>query len=300
MVAVRVLTFATEPIGYYNILLKSAEKNGYTIHTLGMGEEWGGLMTKYKYTNDYIQSIPESENNDIIVFLDGYDTFILKGIDTLLERYKTFNKPIVFSTQWNRPGDKLTKFVISSFSHGHKDVCNSGAYMGPVWALKKKFKLICEISNCNILSLNDQKELNKMRKLKPDFFNKYAALDKYGYIFMNASYNACVSYGPIFRDIPWLTNIDVEEKNGEIINKNTGIEPIFLSGPGNINLSPFILSKGYNEKDIVTRDSDKFLIGYIKEYTIEFILYYGVLGITSGAIIYFIIKLILYIINKCK
>jgi hypothetical protein len=302
MSTVRLLTFATDPNGYYNILLQSAQKNGYEVKTLGMGQKWGGLMTKYQYTNDYIQSLPESQNDDVIVFLDGYDTFVLQEKDNLMDRYNSFGKPLVFSTQWNRKNsDKFTHFLISTFSSGHKDVYNSGAYMGPVWALKEKFKLICNVCDCNMLSLNDQKELNRVRNIKPEFFEKYTAVDKEGYIFMNASYYSCAAYGPILRNIPWFTDIDVEKKNGQIINKNTGIEPIFISGPGNVNLEPFILYKGYEQKDIITRDSNKFLLGFIKEYPYEFLIYYGTLGLVAGITLYFIIKLLIkLVINYIK
>ena len=74
MSTVRLLTFATDPNGYYNILLQSAQKNGYEVKTLGMGQKWGGLMTKYQYTNDYIQSLPESQNDDVIVLDSSFSS----------------------------------------------------------------------------------------------------------------------------------------------------------------------------------------------------------------------------------
>ena len=117
---------------------------------------------------------------------------------------------------------------------------------------------------------------------------------------MNASYYSCAAYGPILRNIPWFTDIDVEKTNGQVINKNTGIEPIFISGPGNVNLEPFILYKGYEQKDIITRESNKFLLDFIKEYPYEFIVYYGTLGLVTGITLYFIIKLVRNYIKKSE
>jgi hypothetical protein len=298
---VRLLTFATEPIGYYNILLQSAKRHGYQIETLGMGEEWGGLMTKYKYTSDYIQAIPESQDDDIIVFLDGYDTFILGDVDILMERYKKFNKPLVFGSQWNREnGDTFTKFIISLFSSGYADIYNSGSYMGPVWALKLKFKMICNTFDCNLLSMNDQKQLNKARNIHPEFFNEYTALDIKGSIFFNASYYSCISYGPPFKNISWFTDIEIDKTDNKLISRDSGIEPIFISGPGNVNLEQYIVYKGYDIKDVVPRDDTTFLLEFIREYMLEFIIYYGTLGLVNGAIIFLIIKLIIYFVKKSK
>ena len=64
---------------------------------------------------------------------------------------------------------------------------NSGSYMGPIWVLKEKFKMLCTLFDCNIASQNDQKLLNKARKLKPDFFADNVAIDKDGIIFHNAA-----------------------------------------------------------------------------------------------------------------
>mgnify|MGYP003994562153 CR=1 FL=1 len=289
----KIITVATEIHGYYNILLESAEKYQYELITLGMGEEWDGYTMKYKLMNDYLNSLPDddSTNNEIIIFLDGYDTFILNEHELLLERYETFGKPLVFGSQWNRKtGDWWSRYIISTFSSGFKDVMNSGSYMGPVWALKKKFHMLCSQFDCNLTSQNDQKLLNKSRMLEPEFHERYVAIDKSGIIFHNAAYYSSMYYAPWFKNCILFNDIEIDKKDNKLLIRDTSIEPIFISGPGNVDLESYAEYKGLGEK-VIKRPDNEYGFEFYKEYALELTIYYGGIGLAISIILLLLKKL---------
>ena len=290
------ITVATEKNGYYNVLMKTAKKHGYEIKTLGFGQSWGGYTTKYKLMKEYLDGITMTDENkeDIIVFLDGYDTFILNNMKLLLERYKSFKKPLVIGAQWNRKKfGKWSQFIIQLFSSGFNTVLNSGSYMGSIWILKEKFDMLCSLFDCNITSQNDQKLLNKARELNPDFFKEHVAIDKEGIIFYNAAYKYSFCYYPFIKNCSWFNDIEMDKKDSKILIRDTNIEPIFLSGPGNVNLESFVEYK-YGElyKSIIKREDNQYGFEFYKEYNMEFILYNGGLVIVFVLVIFITYKFI--------
>ena len=84
---VHILTYATHSGGLYEQLID----NDYDINvfTLGYGVKWNGLRDKPRAVLNYLTYVPD---DDIIIFLDGFDTLIKKPLDVTLRRFKEFCK----------------------------------------------------------------------------------------------------------------------------------------------------------------------------------------------------------------
>lgn len=274
------ITVATEEIGYYKVLRETAKIHGYELVTLGLGKRWTGYTMKYRLMADYLDTriIDPNSEEEILVFLDGYDTFILNDAKLLQTRYESFDKPLVFGSQWNRKkGDSVSRLVMKIFNCGFNIILNSGSYMGPISIIKEKFKMICSLFDCNITSQNDQKLLNKARKLKPEFFEKNVSIDKDGIIFHNAAYMSSISYSSIINKISLFNDIEIDKKDGKLLIRDIDIEPIFLSGPGNLDLKPYVNYKYPELNDlIIERPNDTYYLEFFKEFTGEYLLYYGI------------------------
>ena len=293
------ITVATEEVGYYKVLKETAKINGYELITLGLGKLWTGYTMKYRLMKDYLdtRAIDPSSEEEILVFLDGYDTFVLNDAKLLQSRYESFGKPLVFGAQWNRKnGDKFTHFIIKTFSSGFDVVLNSGSYMGPIWVLKEKFDMLCSLFDCNITSQNDQKLLNKARKLQPNFFEKNMSIDKDGIIFHNAAYMSSLHYTALIKRCSLFNDIEIDKKDGNLLIRNTDIEPIFLSGPGNVDLKPYVKYKYDDLADIIIDRGDyAYGFEFYKEFVPELTIYYGTLTLVISIIIYVIYKFIKFI-----
>jgi len=293
-IPIKLITFATDIDGSYQILQESATNNDFELETLGMGVKWEGFTMRYRYMKEYLDAIPEDKEsqNQLIVFIDGYDTFVLNNKETLLNRYYSFNRPIVYGAQWNRiVGDKWSRQIIKWFSSNFDIVLNAGSYMGPVWALKNKFHMLASHFDLRESDQNDQKLLNKSRRLSPDFFKENVTIDKRGIIFHNASYYSSAFYTPYCMKSDLFNDIAIDKDNGKLIIRDVGIEPVFLSGPGNVDLVPYIKYKGYDIKNIKHRDHVIYGWEFIREFALELTIYYGVIGI--------VLSLILFVIWKC-
>jgi hypothetical protein len=290
------ITVATEETGYYEVLKETAKTHDYELITLGLGEPWTGYTMKYQLMKDYLdrRTIDPTSEEEIIVFLDGYDTFVLNDVKLLQSRYESFEKPLVFGSQWNRKhGDKLSHFVIKTFSSGFDVIMNSGSYMGPVWVLKEKFEMLCSLFDCDITSQNDQKLLNKARKLKPAFFDEYVAIDKDGVVFHNAAYRSSIHYTYLLKKCSWFNDIEIDKIDGKLLIRDTDIEPVFLSGPGNVDLVPYVKYKyGDDVTDLIIKRTD-YGKEFYKEFIPELFTYYGIL-------IIIIITIVLCIYNILK
>jgi len=113
-------------------LLASSNANNLTVSILGMGEPFS-LEKKIRDFHKFLSDLPDG---DVALFIDAYDILLLSNEETILERFFSFEAPIVFS------GDK-TCYPFPQIS-SHYPPCktrfrylNSGAYIGYVKDLKE-------------------------------------------------------------------------------------------------------------------------------------------------------------------
>ena len=136
--SIRYVTYATHEHGLYKRLINN--EYGLKIEVLGWGTKWTGFMDKFKAVNAYIQDL---NDDDIVCFLDGFDTLVNRDPSKALDLFKTkFNDAkIVASAEENINPIRsyMTRRVFGSCIDG--ETLNSGMYMGYVSELKRALKL---------------------------------------------------------------------------------------------------------------------------------------------------------------
>jgi hypothetical protein len=155
----KVVTYATHAEGTFNDIVNN--KYGIDVVVLGWGTKWQGFMHRLKIYREYLETLFD---NDIVVFIDGFDSYILKSIDDLEETFKSLDCKILVSEN-TFSKSYLGKRVFGTCKNN--TTANAGLYMGYVSDLKNFMK---EISLQT--SPDDQKNLNtvckKFQNLKID------------------------------------------------------------------------------------------------------------------------------------
>ena len=87
------ITYATHKQG----LLERLQHNefGIAVATLGLGETWRGYMhSKMRAVLEYVKALPPER---VVVYLDAFDTLILKETRGLVRALKTSRRPSLAS-----------------------------------------------------------------------------------------------------------------------------------------------------------------------------------------------------------
>lgn len=179
---VHILTYATHSGGLYEQLID----NDYDINvfTLGYGVKWNGLRDKPRAVLNYLTYVPD---DDIIIFLDGFDTLIKKRLDVTLRRFKEFckdNKTKVLLSKeqcYNDQNNVFFKYFFKYFqykvySYKNNVIVNSGLYMG----YAKNIKMLLYAHKYNDNPNVDQILMNKVY---PSY--DFVQVDMYNRIFFN-------------------------------------------------------------------------------------------------------------------
>lgn len=133
---VHVITIGTEPEKCER-LTRSAEHYGIQVTNLGLGVDWRGTdMTgpggghKLNLIRDYVSNL---EDNEVVLFLDGYDTFFAGDLDTIVRRYFGFGNRVLFAAEKILWPDKM---VIHPLSHTPYRFLNSGLFIGEAGTIR--------------------------------------------------------------------------------------------------------------------------------------------------------------------
>ena len=168
------ITYATHSEGIFDKLIKN--DFNIEIKVLGWGEKWKGFMDKFNNMYVYIQTLPD---NDIVIFIDGFDSKINQSKDKIKKTFLEFNSDIVLSKDSLLPGP-LGTFTKSSFGTCKNNItANSGLYAGYNKNIKELIKHILDKN----YSSDDQRNLNYACK---DFNNIKIDTDKK--LFHNLNY----------------------------------------------------------------------------------------------------------------
>lgn len=129
------ITYATHDQG----LFKELVENPYIkINVLGFGEKWNGFKDKPKGVLAYTRHIPD---DDYVVFLDGFDTKVVKEPKDIIKRFKSYNCDILFSED-ALPIPKYFKEKI--FGMCNDGFLNAGMYMGKAKNIRELSSLIAK------------------------------------------------------------------------------------------------------------------------------------------------------------
>lgn len=234
---IHLLTVGTHNEGYYDALKISASRNNYELETLGWGQKWEGFIMKFRLFMEKLNSLNDDE---IVIMVDAYDVIVTNTKETVIEKFKKFNKPILLSREPN-PKNIFIKYLLSKMYNSSFSVqFNGGLIMGYVWALKKLSILMCgdNLDLCRRPFLNDQELLINTLENNTDFLDKYIAID-YNYDIFYNSLGTNNSYFLYESDFEITDIFDI--KNNKVYLKDTDTVPCFIHGPGNLNLNNLCL-----------------------------------------------------------
>ena len=104
----RVLTVGSDYTDGLKRLEKSLQVYSHSYKILGLGEPWyggddilnnPGAGQKVNILRRELKAIVKSGSNPLILFLDGYDTMVLKAAPHIIERYKALGHKILFGAE---------------------------------------------------------------------------------------------------------------------------------------------------------------------------------------------------------
>jgi hypothetical protein len=149
----KIITYATHSEGMFDNLMKT----DYSIEVLGWGTQWNGFMDKFRGVFEYLK---KQSDDEIIIFVDGFDSMINKSLDSVEQDFKNMNCKVLVSTDEREHFFPLVtsyavKKVFGSCKNGH--TCNTGLYMGYCKELKLVIQKILS-QECD----DDQRAFNQV------------------------------------------------------------------------------------------------------------------------------------------
>src|SRR5210317_1396697 len=136
---VEVVTYANKSSGMFEELVNN--EHNVKVKVLGMGKKWNGFIDKSIGLLKYMET---KKDDDIIVFVDGFDTKINKDISNVKSLFESYECKVLVS-----------KNPLAVQAKTHTDVANAGMYMGYVKHLTILLK-----ESVQMKCLDDQYNLN--------------------------------------------------------------------------------------------------------------------------------------------
>ncbi len=135
-----VATVATDPNHYrfLGYLQASCDHFGIPLRVLGVGRDFPEHSAK---DGMMIEGIADLADDDLLFFCDAYDTFFARSIDTLLDEYRAFERPVVFSTEkrcW--PIEELSAQYPPLQSSSPWKHLNGGGFIGRVGVIRSLYR----------------------------------------------------------------------------------------------------------------------------------------------------------------
>ena len=165
--SVEVVTYANKSQGLFEELVNN--EFDVPVKVLGWGKKWNGYSDKSKGVLEYMKT---KNDDDIIIFVDGFDTRINKSPKKVLEIFKACNCRVLLSKDPENFA-QLGTLIFGQCKDG--GMANAGMYMGYVKELSEMLQ-----NEADMRCLDDQVNLNNLCK-KHDFIT----IDKDEKIFKN-------------------------------------------------------------------------------------------------------------------
>ena len=206
----KVISVATESAKADNLVL-SAHNNGIEVELLGVSEPWqGGVMAdgpggghKVHYLRSRLRNI---DDNDIVMFVDGYDVVINDTEEALITRFKQFGADVVFGAE---PILWPDTSIADQFPevHTRNRFLNSGGFIGRASVIKEMLR--------GDIGKGDDDQLYYQQIFLSKKFNIKLDVENYIFQCVSATANA-LSISP----------------NNQVYNRETGCYSCVLHGNG--------------------------------------------------------------------
>ncbi len=162
--SLEVVTYANKSQGMFEELVKN--EFGVPVKVLGWGKKWNGYSDKSKGLLEYMKT---KNDEDIIVFVDGFDSNINKPTTDVVKIFKEYNCRVLFS---NNPPWFFQSLI---FGVCDNSIANAGMYMGYVKELREVLQaeadLHCEDDQVNLNGLCRKYNFVKVDKDEKIFKN---------------------------------------------------------------------------------------------------------------------------------
>lgn len=201
-------TYASEDNYHLHRLVTSAAYHGIKMQVLGVGDPWRSLLQKLETVGRSLQELPEDQ---IVLFVDGYDTIFLQPASVIQDRFLGFGRPTVFSAErcFYAPGNEGLARRYPSSPTPYRYL-NSGCYIGYAGPLATLLERVLE----RRAGYSDQSLLSR-------YFVDHQgeiALDRGAELFVATSGR------------PYDDDFVVEDET--LLNTETGTRPCVLHTPG--------------------------------------------------------------------
>ena len=209
-----IVTYATHSERYFDIL-----KNHPEIIILGYGETWESFHNKIYATCEFCKT---KNPDDIICFVDGFDSVILASNEEIMKKYKKMNHPLIFSQDINSSG-VVGKFLQDKiFGTCNNQRVNSGMYIGTSESIVKFWD-------------NFQKyEDDQIFATKKCRTSDYMKIDHTHELFYNFSVKDDISY----------------MSSSKRIQINNMGNPAVISAPAGQNINNVLTNIGFSDSDL--------------------------------------------------
>ena len=131
----KVITVISDEENHGFFLLKlSCASNDLELTTLVLTKKhFQTNRLKDSLLSDYLEEI---NSDELILFTDGYDAVFLTGENEMIDKYRRFNKDLVFSTETNCWPDKNLAPLYPETDSPYKYL-NSGGFLGKAGLIKE-------------------------------------------------------------------------------------------------------------------------------------------------------------------
>lgn len=222
-----VVTVATHSERYLPVLEKQVEDKKLKLVKLGEGKKYYGHYMKDLEMIEYLKTIPKE---DIVIFLDGFDSLMLADQEEVITKFKKLDAKLVLSIE----NIGALRFIHACIFEQIQDhYLNTGLYMGYAGFLLEFLQEMYKKGDYSKTS-NQKTWSTYLKKLELEERFDKIKLDKKSELFLNHSFTT--SNRPYLKD------------NRLHIDKET--KPCFIQGNGCEDMSHIIKATGHQKFDI--------------------------------------------------
>ena len=160
------VTVATHSENYFPTLINSLKYAAVSYQVLGFGQKWTGFRMKFDLM---IFWLSKQTPNDVVMFLDGFDSFFYGNADELEAKFRQSKKGIIFSKNKCSLGflcpllqPYIDRKIYRSDSETHINTGLYIGYAGNLLAYLIKLRPLCS-------STDDERCVNENRHLFKEF-----------------------------------------------------------------------------------------------------------------------------------
>lgn len=228
-----ILTYSTHSENYFELL-----KTYPQLIILGYGKKWNGFKDK---TDAVVSFCKKINDDDIVCFVDGFDSIILESSSEILKRFKELNKDLIFSKD-SIAYNLFFKYIQDRYFGLCKNKrVNSGLYIG-------KASSIIDIWKGMSSNMDDQQFITKKCNHGTDVY-----IDNTCYIFYNHS-----------------SKDKIRVKDKKLYVNNNTFNTCIISAPGNHDINHILKELEYKNINLIKKNKKRYLY-LVKTYLCKFI-----------------------------